>query len=535
MIFTRYWRFAALLFVSTGFLCAQDGYREFTDTQGRTIRARIYASDGSMVKLELEDGSAFETPITIFSPNDQTIIREWKPGVDLGSNVERIEISGVEVVDGYYHKIGDELGITGIAYENFSDDTPKAEIHLKYGLQHGLYTTWHETTGNKKFEAKYYQGKREGVSTFWYPSGKMKSQSGYKAGVQHGLTTFWYETGQIKSEGIWHAGNRFGLRTEWHENGQKKSEYNYVGGKPEGKGATWHPNGQQSMEVNWTNGLKTGFYREWHDNGQMSVEAEYDDQGILIGQMKKWDTEGEKIRESRTREVSDSPREKKPRKPFFSFLRKKRTTESTEEPEEPQTPKPPKPKKPRGPLLPPPGEEGYYVRLLGMVSVPSEAVWRGQHDVDMDTAFAYGAAWGRDLGSYRFEFEGSYANYSISTLAFRSPAGPVYDLPASGDVDIFSLQFNNYFELEFTPNFEMYGGLGLGLAMRSTEGFTWNGKTYADEIESGFGWQIMTGMKYTIFDRHALLGGYRFQSLGDLSDFEDFGSHNFEFGYRLNL
>ena len=534
MIFPWQWRLAAFLFLSTGFLGAQSEFREFTDNQGRTIRAKIFETDGLMVKLELDDGSGFQTPISVFSANDQAFIKSWRPDMSGSSvNEQRVEISQVEVVDGYYHKIGDELGISGVAYENFIDDTPKAEIHLLYGLQHGKYTQWYESTGNKEFEANFYQGKRDGVTTFWYPSGNLQSQISYKADVKHGLSTFWYENGQIKSEGIYHAGQKYGIRTEWYENGQKKSEVNYSNNKPEGVGTNWYPNGQKHISATFTNGLQTGSYMEWHPNGQKKKEAAYDDRGILVSDIVQWDEEGKEIKESRKAAASDD--KKKSRGSLFSFFNKDNSKTDIPKKQDPSEPKAPKVKKPRKPLLPPAGDEGYYVRLLGMISVPTDASWRSIHDVEMDSAFAFGASWGRDLGAYRFELEGAYAGYTISSATIRPIPGVEYNLPASGDVDMFSVNFNNFLELEFTPRFEIYGGLGLGLAMRSVEGFSWNGVTYGEENESGFNWQILTGMKFTMFNRHSLLGGYRYISYGDLTKFEDFSSHNFELGYRLNL
>ena len=545
MISPRYWRIATLLMLPLGMLWGQDGLRNFTDDQGRTIRARIVSTDGRLVQLELEDGTAFETPITVFTPNDQAYLRAWKPELSADVGGERVELSGVEVKDGYFHKIGDDLGITGVVFENFSDDTPKVELNLKYGAQHGPYTEWHESTGNKKYESIYYQGKQEGLTTFWYPSGKMKSQSSYKAGLQHGLTTFWYESGQIKSEGVWHAGQRLGVRTEWHENGKKKSEIYYHNGKPHGAGTAWYVTGRKRMEGNWANGYKTGKYTEWHENGQKSVEVEYDDQGIQVGDMVHWDPEGEEIEPEELAAASgETKKEKKKKKKgsggLFSFFGKKDKKEEGEiPPEEGVTPTPPpppsEPKEPSSPIFTDKGDSGYYVRLLGMVSLPADATWRGHHEADLDSSFAFGAAWGRDLGSYRVEIEGAYTSYTIGKFLFHSPPGPVYELPSTGDLNIFTLQINNLYEMEFTPNFEIYGGLGLGLAMRSATDFSWNGRGYSDEHRTGFGWQLLSGMKYTIAGRHDLTGGYRYVSYGDIDDWEDLSSHNLEFGYRLNM
>ncbi len=555
MISPRYLRIAILLILPLRVVFGQDGLRNFTDDQGRTIRARIVSTDGRLVQLELEDGTAFETPVTVFSDNDQAFLREWKPELVAGSDQERVEISGVEIREGYYHKIGDDLGITGVVYENFSDDTPKVELHLKYGVQHGPYTEWYEETGSKRYQSEYYQGKQEGVTTFWYPSGKMKSQSSYKAGLQHGLATFWYESGQVKSEGVWHGGQRLGVRTEWHENGKKMSEIYYLNGKPDGTGTAWHPTGAKRMEGTWTNGYKTGTYTEWHENGQKSKQAEYDDQGIQVGDIKYWDSEGEEYEPEKAAPDSDKPAKEKKKKKrsggLFSFFGKKDKEEGTEaalakEPsgEDPnpvlavKPVKQPKSKSSSSTILTPKGDSKYYVRLLGMVSLPADATFKGRkdrHEVDLDSSFVFGAAWGKDLGSYRVEIEGTYASYSISDFFFQAPDGSIRQLAASGDIEVFSLQVNNLYEMEFTPNFELYGGAGVGLAFRSAQGFAWNSKIQEDEHRTGLAWQVLTGMKYKILGRHDLMGGYRYVSYGDLRRWESLSSHNLEFGYRLNM
>ena len=55
-------------------------YRDFSDTQGRTIRACImeYDSENETVKLERENRRIAKVPITIFCETDQAYVRDWE-------------------------------------------------------------------------------------------------------------------------------------------------------------------------------------------------------------------------------------------------------------------------------------------------------------------------------------------------------------------------------------------------------------------------------------------------------------------------
>ena len=55
-------------------------YRDFTDTQGRTIRGRIVAYDATkkIVSFERDNRKTSKVPIGIFSEADQAYLLEWE-------------------------------------------------------------------------------------------------------------------------------------------------------------------------------------------------------------------------------------------------------------------------------------------------------------------------------------------------------------------------------------------------------------------------------------------------------------------------
>jgi hypothetical protein len=74
-----------LLVLFLGLLCpascsaqpgsGQGGYREFTDSRGRVVQARVLRISGDKVTIERRDGKQFTVPISTFSQADQDFIR----------------------------------------------------------------------------------------------------------------------------------------------------------------------------------------------------------------------------------------------------------------------------------------------------------------------------------------------------------------------------------------------------------------------------------------------------------------------------
>ena len=102
-----------------------------------------------------------------------------------------------------------------------------------------------------------------------------------------------YENGQKKAEANFKDGKRDGLELQWYENGQKQFEANFKDGKPDGLNLGWHENGQKIREENYKDGKGDGLQRGWHENGEILREANYKD-GELIS-VKFWNNKGEPV------------------------------------------------------------------------------------------------------------------------------------------------------------------------------------------------------------------------------------------------
>ena len=74
----------------------------------------------------------------------------------------------------------------------------------------------------------------------YYYTGQKASEGTYFNGKEDGLWTYWYENGQKRWEGTVKNGQRKGLWTYWHENGQKGSEVTYMGREEAGLQTNFH-------------------------------------------------------------------------------------------------------------------------------------------------------------------------------------------------------------------------------------------------------------------------------------------------------
>jgi len=86
------------------------------------------------------------------------------------------------------------------------------------GKVYGLYEN-----GQKQFEGKMKDGKKDGLWIGWYEKGKKQFEVNWKDDKLDGPALQWYENGQKQIEANNMDGNVIGLHVAWHENGQKET------------------------------------------------------------------------------------------------------------------------------------------------------------------------------------------------------------------------------------------------------------------------------------------------------------------------
>jgi len=228
-------------------------------------------------------------------------------GPGCGNSVPSFEDTGLPVRYEFMCKDGKRAD--GVSTGWWPNGLLKNQYTWKNGKYHGPFIDWHSYKGGvKKEERNYKDGKRDGLTTFWYGNGQKKAEINYTDDLINGKLKRWYQDGsimyetefengsgvdkayyeneRIKHREIYTDGKREGLWTEWYENGQKKSEAIYklkildnnpdtFDGYLQGLNTFWYENGEKEREDTFKDGKKDGISQAWNKNGVLLYKIFY--------------------------------------------------------------------------------------------------------------------------------------------------------------------------------------------------------------------------------------------------------------------
>jgi antitoxin component YwqK of YwqJK toxin-antitoxin module len=127
------------------------------------------------------------------------------------------------------------------------------------------------------------------IKTEYYDNGQKKEEANYKDGKKDGLRTLWHKNGQKMYEGNYRDGKVEGVWTHWYDNSQKKEEANYKDGKKEGLRTLWHKNGQKKLAEHYKDEKVDGPWNAWYENGQKRDEIHYIDMRKQSSMVSTWE------------------------------------------------------------------------------------------------------------------------------------------------------------------------------------------------------------------------------------------------------
>jgi opacity protein-like surface antigen len=166
-------------------------------------------------------------------------------------------------------------------------------------------------------------------------------------------------------------------------------------------------------------------------------------------------------------------------------------------------------------------------------------------DVGFDSGFSLSGALGRNYRltsrwSADAEVEVFYQAFSVDDGDLNAGFGVS---PArENNAKTFSFMLNGLLEWEFTPQFSIYGGLGLGYA-KDIDYSTWDVGGFRNENSDGAAFQGRLGFLYNLGGKNDLLIGYRYfktepvdisNATGPDSEI-DVAQHSIEVGLRWGL
>lgn len=107
-----------------------------------------------------------------------------------------------------------------------------------------------------------------------------------------------FNDGKKTTETSFKDGEMHGLQKVFFPNGNLKQAIEYKDGKKNGKWTTGFANGQVSSVIEYKDGKYHGKYVEYYTNGQKAGEGEYKENRLVPGSVKKWDEDGNVLKEN---------------------------------------------------------------------------------------------------------------------------------------------------------------------------------------------------------------------------------------------
>jgi opacity protein-like surface antigen len=182
----------------------------------------------------------------------------------------------------------------------------------------------------------------------------------------------------------------------------------------------------------------------------------------------------------------------------------------------------------------------WYLSIGAGVTHTSDADWSGfglSGDIGIDRAANLsGAVGARVWESVRTELEVSYRKADLSDISLDG-AGSA---DAEGDVKTWAALINAYYDFLPAQDFSPYVSLGLGAARHHGEldAIGGLGTPGTDGSDTVFAYQIGAGASYSLTEKTALWGGYRFLGTSD-PDFDgvsaEYDAHELRLGLRFNF
>lgn len=175
---------------------------------------------------------------------------------------------------------------------------------------------------------------------------------------------------------------------------------------------------------------------------------------------------------------------------------------------------------------------GFYGRLGYLHVMPPDSDVSGviSGDAILEDGWGILGAFGYDFGKFRAEIEASMLQMDMDKFRGRSRFSGTF--PVDGDVKAFTLMANAYVDIGLSDIFDLYGGVGAGIAILDAKIRTLSlASDDTDIIPAG---QLMGGLSAQVSEKVAVYGGYRFLRGVKKADFDGLkasvSTHNLEVG-----
>lgn len=167
----------------------------------------------------------------------------------------------------------------------------------KDDVLHGPVKQW-RPIGTLKFERRFIDGQRQGLSRTYSKAGKLLGEEIFEAGLRDGPFREWFASGQKKDEAEYVRGKKNGERKQFSRDGNLLRRENYVHGELDGRWSEYHlETGSPKSWGSYEMGKRTGIWEEGTPAGQVVASREFA-AGVPHGRTRIWTADGTLIEES---------------------------------------------------------------------------------------------------------------------------------------------------------------------------------------------------------------------------------------------
>lgn len=124
--------------------------------------------------------------------------------------------------------------------------------------------------GRYLFEGRPY----DGIVEERYADGQLKSLASYYQGRRHGPTTSFYPGGQVHEVRSYRSDLSYGRQLGYWENGRLRFDYAYLDDRREGRQRQWYRSGAPYVELTFRDDKEDGMQRAWRENGKPYINYE---------------------------------------------------------------------------------------------------------------------------------------------------------------------------------------------------------------------------------------------------------------------
>ncbi len=131
--------------------------------------------------------------------------------------------------------------------------------------------------GKIKAEGMFLNKKKHGLWSYYHQrSGQKRAEESYKEGVNHGIWRVYFPDGKLSSEMNWKEGKRHGFYREYYNNGEPKVIASFFEGEYMGKYIAYHPHRIPMRTGDYVEGKMDGLWIYYNEKGKVKRKVLYD-------------------------------------------------------------------------------------------------------------------------------------------------------------------------------------------------------------------------------------------------------------------